>query len=99
MLDQSIKKKSKLDPELRKKMKEMESKTREQSSSFAPAYSEASKEEQMSFDQWWMIASKLTKLRPHYKEIIEADFKARGLGKLETKQRYDEALRVFGISV
>jgi hypothetical protein len=33
------------------------------------------------------------------KEILAVDFKARGLSKSETQEKFDATLRVFGISV
>lgn len=87
------KKKIKLDPELKKKIKEVEDKIREEVMETIPVA------EEISFDQWWMITNKRLKLRAHYKEILAADFKARGITKSETKERYDEALKIFGIKI
>lgn len=53
----------------------------------------------VSFDQWWMIASKKRTFRPYMKEVIFADFKGRGLKARETIARFDEALRKFGINI
>lgn len=96
MTQEEQKKKHKLDPDLRKKMREMEDKNRELAP--RPVVEDAAPEE-MSFDQWWITINKIGKLRPHLKEILEVDFKARGLSKKETKERYDEALKVFGIKL
>lgn len=98
MTQQESKKKPKFDPELRKKMREVEDKAREESMASLPV-SQESKAEEISFDQWWILINKMVKLRPHYKEILEADFKARGLKKRETKEKYDEALKIFGIKI
>jgi hypothetical protein len=50
----------------------------------------------MSYDQWWMLAQARKLLRPHMKEVIWADMRARGLDKKETQEKYDQALRLFG---
>jgi hypothetical protein len=50
----------------------------------------------VSFDQWWMMIARKITLRPHLKEIIWADFNARGLSKNETEKKYDDTLKVFG---
>lgn len=55
-------------------------------------------DETVSFDQWWMVLNAKTPLRAHLKEILLAEFKSRGLSKNETKERYDDALRLFGIT-
>lgn len=51
----------------------------------------------ISFDSWWMLLSKQRKLKPHLKEIIWADFQARGLTDYAPKTQYDEALVKFGL--
>ena len=40
--------------------------------------------------------NKKVSLRPHMKEVLFADFKARGAGKMELEERYDELMRIFG---
>jgi hypothetical protein len=50
----------------------------------------------VSFDAWWMVASKRLNLKGWLKEIIWADFKGRGLSEKETIQRYEEGLKLFG---
>lgn len=52
--------------------------------------------DKVSYDQWWMMIQKKVKLRPYLKEIVWADFKARGAGKMELEEKYDELLKVFG---
>ena len=54
-------------------------------------------EEVLSFDQWWMSMNRTRDLRPSLKEIVWADFNARGLTKQETAKKYDEGLKIFGI--
>ena len=56
-------------------------------------------EEKISFDQWWMMINKKLKLQAHMKEILHVDFKARGLLKLELKQKFDEAMKLFGYKI
>ena len=53
----------------------------------------------VSFDQWWMMLNRKSPQLPHLKEIIWADFRSRGLKANETKQKYDDMLKVFGITV
>jgi hypothetical protein len=53
----------------------------------------------ISYDQWWMLASKKIAFRPWMKEVIFADFKGRGLTKTETQDRYNEAIRLFGYQI
>ena len=97
-MQQESKKKFKVDPELKKKMKAIEDKIRQEAIDLAPV-SVQSLEDKISFDQWWMMANSSGKMRAHLKEVLFADFKARGLSKLETKARYDDALKVFGIEL
>lgn len=52
--------------------------------------------DKISYDQWWMTVNRKVKLRQHMKEVLLADFKARGASKMETEAKYDEFLRIFG---
>ena len=52
-----------------------------------------------SFDVWWALASKKGNFRPHLKEIMWADFRARGLNKEETLECFYDALKQFGYTV
>lgn len=94
------KKIKKTDPELKRKIKEIEAKQREEAMASAeitivpPAGQDA---EKISFDQWWMLLNGKMKLRPHMKEVIWADMKARGLTKMESAEAFDKALKLFGI--
>lgn len=72
------------------------SKMREDQIKNAPAKSTAASDDKITYEQWWMIINKKIKLRHHLKEIIWADFKARGAGKMESEAKYDELLKVFG---
>ena len=49
-----------------------------------------------NFDTWWVDTSKRLNLAPHMKEIVWADFKARGLKKTATNKQYNDALAMFG---
>ena len=85
----------------KRKIKEMEDAARAEAMASAPVtmiQPEGEDQSLMSYDQWWMLAQARKPLRPHMKEIIWADMKARGLGKKETQAKYDEALRLFGYS-
>lgn len=57
------------------------------------------KVELISFDAWWMGFTRKVKIRPSYKEIIIADFKARGLSMNATQAEYDSAIEMFGIKL
>jgi hypothetical protein len=50
----------------------------------------------ISFDAWWAIASKKLATH-HHKEIVVADFKARGLSSNETMAAYNKALQQYGV--
>lgn len=90
--------KPKKDNELKKQIKAMEDRQRAESMAAAIEAAPA-KAPEMSFEKWWMmLASKIT-LRPNMKEILWADFKARGLSKNEEAAKYDEALKLFGIKL
>jgi len=52
----------------------------------------------VEFDSWWALRSPKIP-RHHYKEIIKADMKARGMQKLATLAQYDEALAKYGIKL
>ena len=50
----------------------------------------------IEFEVWWVLNSK--NLAPqHRKEIIWADFKARGLKEVEPAEAYDAALKKYGV--
>lgn len=76
---------------LKRKIKEMESAKRAEVE-VAPIL-----EAKVSFDEWWIMLQKRLALRPHMKEIIWADFNARGLKKEELVAKYDEGLKLFGL--
>lgn len=52
--------------------------------------------EHIHFDQFWMMMSKKLKLLGHMKEILHADFKARGLSLQEPLHKFEDALKKFG---
>jgi len=52
----------------------------------------------LSFDSWYALRSRSFP-KKHYKEIIWADFKARGLSQNETCSSYDEALERYGVKL
>lgn len=91
-------KKTDTDLDLEKQIKQMEDASRAEAMTkvvVVPS-TDPAPVEKMSFDQWWMVINRKIKMRTHLKEILHADFKARGLSKLETEQKYDDALRLFG---
>lgn len=83
------------DPELMKKLKAMEDKKR--TDSMIEAAINSNNASDLSFDQWWMMLTSERPMRPHMKEILWAEFKARGLKKNASKAEYDEALKKFGL--
>lgn len=79
------------DKNLKRKIKEMESSKKK------VEQVEPSLERNVSFDEWWVVLNKRMSLRPHLKEIIWADFNARGLKKEELVSKFDEGLKLFGL--
>jgi hypothetical protein len=74
--------------DLRSKIKQME---REQRGPLA-------EEKTVSFDSWFF--QRKDKIPKHHmKEVIFADFTARGLDKEATVEQYDKALRLYGIKI
>jgi len=55
-------------------------------------------DEVVSFDLWYHQRKEKIPKR-HMKEIIVADFKARGLGTEATMQQFDKALSLYGIKL
>lgn len=52
----------------------------------------------VDFDAWWALTEK--KIPQHHrKEIIQADFRARGMSQRETLQSYNEALGKYGLKL
>lgn len=85
-------KKSKTTKELKAEIKEMENEKRKELLKLTP------KEKKVSFDSWYK--QRLHKIpKMHIKEIILADFKARGLGKSETLDDFDKALKLYGVEI
>lgn len=62
------------------------------------AAEQPAKPQDMPFDVWWAMVQK--KMPPqHRKEVILADFKARGLGMKQTLAEYNEALALYGVKL
>lgn len=55
-------------------------------------------EKEISFDEWYMIRSSFIP-KIHMKEILQADFKSRGLGNEASLARWDAALEKYGIKL
>ena len=53
-------------------------------------------DDSIHFDSWWYAVSKVRKFPTHLKEILWADFKARGLQTVDSKAAFDRALKQFG---
>lgn len=52
----------------------------------------------IAFDAWWAMNEKKIASH-HYKEVILADMRSRGLSLKETAQSYDEGLRMYGLKI
>lgn len=78
--------------DLKSQIKEMESKKREET---APA---TEPETMVSFDSWFHQRKNLMG-KAHLKEILAADFKARGLNDKASMCAYDKALELYGIKL
>lgn len=79
--------------DLAKEIKAMEAKKREEALKQAPP---PAAEQKMHFDGWYALRGGSIPAQ-HMKEILRADFKARGCSDMETLQRYDAALIQYGV--
>ncbi len=52
----------------------------------------------VDFDAWWAMNEKKIPVQ-HKKEIILADFRARGLSMKETLQAYNDGLKKYGVKL
>lgn len=59
---------------------------------------ESSTEPKFDFDTWFTVRRNDIP-KHHHKEIIKADFKARGLPALCTMQEFDSALEKYGLKL
>ena len=84
-----------------KNLKDMESEVESMAQEVkeAPAEMKAAVQQPLvEFDAWF--ASRKSKIDGHhYKEIIMADMKARGVAMLNTMKAFDEALAKYGIKL
>lgn len=88
----------KIDVELLKQMKAMEVAKREEALKDSDVnIITGSSDDSVDFDTWWMDVNRRVKMKPWMKEIVQADFKGRGLSKRESLEKFDESLRLFGI--
>jgi len=81
--------------ELAAAIKIMENKKRQEALNKA---SPAALEQKIHFDGWYALRSSAIP-KQHMKEVILADFTARGLTKKETIVRYDAALAMYGVKL
>lgn len=58
----------------------------------------ASQPATVDFDAWWAMNEKKIP-EQHRKEIVLADFRARGLSTKETMQSYHDALKKYGVKL
>ena len=79
--------------QLAKEIKAMENKKRQEVAKQAPP---PPADKKMAFDAWYALRGSSIPAQ-HMKEILRADFKARGLSDMETLQRYDAALVQYGV--
>lgn len=82
----------KKEKDLKAKIKEMEQKKREESMPVIEP------EVEVSFDSWFHQRKHMIP-RNHLKEIIMADFKARGLGLMASMAAFDKALAQYGVKL
>jgi hypothetical protein len=80
--------------QLAREIKVMENKKRQE----ALAKSPVAMEQKMHFDAWYALRNSSIPGQ-HMKEILRADFKARGLSDQETAARYDAALVKYGVKL
>jgi hypothetical protein len=71
-------------------IKEMENKKRQ-------AVVNVTKDDTISFENWWIVVCKRLNLKSWLKEILLADFKGRGLTEKESTAKYEDALKKFGL--
>ncbi len=82
----------KTDSSVMSAIKEMEKTAREE----AKAANPPPVAEKIFFDQWWAnVSSRIP--ATHHKEVIFADFKARGLTLRESTADYEIALKMYGL--
>lgn len=82
------------DADVKKLLAEEADKKREAGKAQAPKQAE----KRISFDVWYAVASKKIPAQ-HRKEVIKADFVARGVEGLKTKEEYDKALEAYGVKL
>lgn len=80
------------DKSLKQEIKAMEQKMREEA---AP---KVSLEKDISFDSWYHQRKGMIN-KCHKKEVIWADFQARGLKKQAQIDQYDRALELYGVKL
>jgi hypothetical protein len=78
--------------DLKSQIKEMEAKKREETMQIAQA------EVEVTFDSWYHQRKQLIP-KCHHKEVLMADFSARGLGIAATMGAYDRALELYGVKL
>lgn len=78
--------------DLKAQIKEMEAKKREETTPAPQA------ETVVSFDSWFHQRKTMIP-KAHVKEVILADFMARGLGLSATMATYDKALEQYGVKL
>jgi len=83
---------------LMKEIKEMERKAREEGMASIEEAPAQDKPEEVDLDSWYFLRSKNIPGQ-HMKEIIRADFKARGLGNKDTMENFDKALESYGVKI
>ena len=52
----------------------------------------------MAFDAWWAVTHKKLP-ENHHKEIVLADFNARGLSTKESMTTFNKALELYGVKL
>lgn len=84
----------KKDLEILKNLKKQEREKKLQEAAITQTEEAAKKA--IPFDVWWIDFSKSRNLKPHIKDILKADFKARKLKDQESRETFDMAAAQFG---
>lgn len=86
------------DAEIKKLLKAEEDKAREEAVKQVEEKSERKVEQSVTFDVWY--GGRQADIPAHHrKEVIKADFRARGLEGLKTRKEWDQALEAYGVKL
>jgi hypothetical protein len=83
---------------MKKKQSKMMLEEVQEMSSIEESVPEMDKPELMDFDTWHAIRQGQIPMQ-HRKEVLKADFRARGLLALATMEQFDQALEKYGVKL